>query len=295
VNKELQKKSKYSYQDCWNYFLELLPKRTNLNEEQTRDLIILCQTAPAKFWLNFQNEMLSLTSYRQICRKIQQYQTKKIPVAYLNKEIYFYNLTFKIEKGVFIPQKDTEVLLEKAIELINKHWKKQKRLKILDIGTGCGNLAICLAKANSHWKITATDVSKRALKITNENAIIHHVKNLKIVQSDLFENLKDKYNVIITNPPYIGEKEYKKLPFSTKQQPKRALVAKKNGYWFYEKIIQQVQQYLTKNFLLIMEISDQQKAKILKMIIKNFSYAQVEIFPDLTNNQRIIAIYYKVL
>lgn len=284
----------FSYQDCWNYFLELLPKKTNLNEEQTRDLITLCQTTPAKFWLNFRSEKLSLTNYNQICRKIQQYQIKKIPVAYLNKEVYFYNLTFKIEKGVFIPQKDTEVLLEKAIELINKHWKKQKRLKILDIGTGCGNLAVCLAKADPHWKITATDISLKALKITGKNSIIHQVKNLKIAQSDLFENLKGKYDVIITNPPYISEKEHKSLPFSTKQQPKKALVAKNDGYWFYEKIIQRAQQYLTKNFLLIMEISDRQKEKILKIIIKNFFQVKVEIFPDLANSQRVIAVY-KVL
>jgi release factor glutamine methyltransferase len=291
VNKELQKRKKYSYQNCWNYFLRLLPKKTDLNEEQTRDLITLCQATPAKFWLNFQSEVLSSSNYRQICRKIKQYQVKKIPVAYLNKEIYFYNLVFKIEKGIFIPQKDTEILLEKTIELINRHWKKQKRLKILDIGTGCGNLAICLAKTNPHWKISATDISQKALKTVSKNAIIHQVKNLKIIQSNLFKNLKDKYNVIITNPPYISEKEYKRLPFSTKQQPKKALVATNNGYWFYEKIIQQVQQYLTKKFLLIMEIGYQQKKKILKILIREVPQAKVEVFRDLASKERVIAIY----
>lgn len=291
MNKELQKRKKYSYQDCLNYFLSLLPKKTNLNQEQTKDLITLCQITPAKFWLNFQSEILSSSNYRQICRKIKQYQVKKIPVAYLNKEVYFYDLIFKIEKGIFIPQKDTEILLEKTIELINQHWKKQKRLKILDIGTGCGNLAICLAKVNPRWKITAVDVSQKALKIVKKNAIIHQIKNLKVTQSNLFNNLKGKYNIIITNPPYINEKEYEKLPFSTKQQPKRALIAKNNGYWFYEKIIQQAQQYLTKNFLLIMEIGYQQKAKILKIMIRNFSCPKVEVFSDLANRQRIIAVY----
>jgi len=139
----------YSYQNCQDYFLSFLPNNTNLDKEQTRDLIALCQTTPAKFWLDFQNKALFPTNYRQICRKIKQYQTKSIPVAYLNKEVCFYNLIFKIEKGVFIPQKDTEILLEKTIEIINQNWKKQKRLKILDIGTGCGNLAICLAGINS--------------------------------------------------------------------------------------------------------------------------------------------------
>ena len=281
----------FSYQDCWNYFLRLLPKKTDLNEEQTRDLIMLCQVTPAKFWLNFQSEILSSSSYRQICWKINRYQVKKIPVAYLNKEVYFYNLSFRIEKGVFIPQKDTEILLEKTIELINRYWKKQKRLKILDIGTGCGNLAICLAKNNPCWKIFATDISQKALKTVSENAIIHQVKNLKIIQSNLFKNLKDKYNVIITNPPYISEKEYQVLPFSTKQQPKKALVAKNNGYWFYEKIIHQVQRYLTKKFLLIMEIGYQQKKKILKILIREVPQAKVEVFRDLASKKRVIAVY----
>lgn len=281
----------YSYQDCWNYLLNLLPKRTNLNKEQTRDLIMLCQTTPAKFWLDFQNKTLSSDDYHRLSRKIKQYQTKNIPVAYLNKEIYFYNLIFKIKKGVFIPQKDTEILLEKTVELINKYWKKQKRLKILDIGAGCGSLAICLAKINPYWKVTATDISQKALKTVKENVIFHQVKNLKIVQSNLFNSLKGKYNVIITNPPYLSEKEYEKLPFFTKQQPKKALVAKNNGYWFYEKIIQQIQQYSTKNFLLVTEIGYRQKEKILKMIIRDLPQVKMDIFPDLANNQRIISVY----
>jgi len=281
----------YSYQDCKDYFLSLLPKNASLSKEQARDLITLCQTAPAKFWLDFQNKTLLSTNYRQICRKIRQYQTKNIPAAYLNKEVYFYNLIFKVEKGIFIPQKDTEILLEKTIELINRYWKKRKKIKILDIGTGCGNLAICLAKTNPFWEITATDISQKALKVVKKNSILHQTKNLKITRSSLFNNLKGKYNIIITNPPYISKKEYEGLPFSTKRQPKKALVAKNNGYWFYEKIIQQAQQYLTKNFLLIMEIGYRQKAKVLKMIIRNFSQVKAEAFSDLANNQRMIVVY----
>jgi len=71
--------------------------------------------------LNFTNKTLTLNNYRQICQKIQQYQEKNLPAAYLSKEVYFYNLSFKIGKGVFIPQKDTEILLEKTIELIKNH------------------------------------------------------------------------------------------------------------------------------------------------------------------------------
>lgn len=282
----------YSYQDCWNYFLSILPKNVNLNEDKQRNLISLCQTTPANFWLSFLDKALSSTNYRQICRKIQQYQKKSIPVAYLKKETYFYNLPFKIEKGVFIPQKDTEILLEKTLELVNKFWDKEKKLKVLDIGTGCGNLAICLAKTNSHWQITAIDISKKSLKIVKKNVIFHQVKNVKVKKSNLFNNLKGKYNVIITNPPYISKKEYNNLHPFTKKQPKKALVAKNDGYWFYQQIIQQIQQNSTKKFLAVMEIGYQQKEKITKMITEKFSKVEIEVFSDSSQNDRVIAFYH---
>ncbi|RHZ37783.1 peptide chain release factor N(5)-glutamine methyltransferase [endosymbiont GvMRE of Glomus versiforme] len=291
MNKKLSEK-KYSYSDCWNYAFQ---RKTNSVEvKRQKDIISICQTTPVEFWLNFSNKVLTSTNYHQICQKIRQYQ-KNVPLAYLNKETYFYNLPFKIEKGVFIPQKDTEILLEKTIELINQYWKNQKKLKMLDIGTGCGNLAICLAKINPQWQITAIDISERALEVAQKNVRLHQAKNVKIKKSNLFSKLivnqQRKYNIIITNPPYISEKEHHQLPFSTKKQPKKALVAKNDGYWFYEKIIQQVQQHLTKKFLLIMEIGYQQKEKVLKILIRNFPQAKVEVFLDLAGKERVIAAY----
>ncbi|CAJ0747056.1 24910_t:CDS:2 [Entrophospora sp. SA101] len=170
----------------WHYLLfNFNAKSAHLNENQKRDLISLCQTTPAEFWLNFPHKTLTSTDYHQVCQKI-------------------------------------------------------RRLKILDIGTGCGNLAICLAKVNPQWKITATDISKKALKIAQKNVLLHQAKNVKIEEvkekeSNLFNENSEakktkKYNVIITNPPYINEKEHHELPFSTKQQPKRALVAQNDGY-----------------------------------------------------------------
>ncbi|RHZ36262.1 peptide chain release factor N(5)-glutamine methyltransferase [endosymbiont GvMRE of Glomus versiforme] len=300
MNKKFSEKSKrYSYNDCWNYAFQR--KKISVEAKRQKEIISICQTIPAEFWLNFSNKILTSTNYRQICQKIQQYQ-KNTSLAYLNKETYFYNLPFKIEKGVFIPQKDTEILLEKTVELINQYWKKSKRIKILDIGTGCGNLAICLAKISPQWQITAIDISKKALKVAQKNVQLHQAKNVKIKKSNLFHELvknkktvnqqqTERYNIIITNPPYISEREYKKLHFSTKQQPKKALVAKNDGYWFYEKIIQQVQQHLTKKFLLIMEVGHQQKEKVLKILIRKLPQAKVKVFLDLAGKERVIAAY----
>jgi release factor glutamine methyltransferase len=88
---------------------------------------------------------LSFSDYSHICRHLSRYLKESYPVPYLTNETYFYGSSFYIEKGVFIPQKDTEILVEKTLEIANNYWKK-KKLKVLDIGSGCGNIVISLAK-----------------------------------------------------------------------------------------------------------------------------------------------------
>lgn len=294
--KVIKNKKIYSYQDCWDYLSTFLQKKENLhfNLNLTKNsLISLCQVTPKEFWLNFHNKLLSSSSYKKICCQLNKHLEKNIPIQYLTKEVYFYNSLFKIKKGVFIPQGDTEILLEKTLELINKYWKEKKSLKILDIGTGCGNLAISLAKINPNWKITAVDINQKALRETKINTKLHRIKNVKICHSNLFNNLdkRIKYNVIIANPPYVSKEEYAELPLFTKKQPRRALLARDNGYWFYQKIFQTVSFFLTKKFLIACEIGHQQKEKIVKIINKYFRQGKVKVFLDKRGKERVIAFY----
>lgn len=290
---KIKSKPDYSYQDCWNYFLSILSVAVDLDKDKQRDLIQICQVEPAKFWSNFQVPVLSLIDYRDICYKIRHYQKNNVPVAYLNKEVYFYNSYFQIKKGVFIPQKDTEILLENTLKIINKYWNNKKNLKILDIGSGCGCLAICLAKHNPFWSVTAIDISTCALNIIKKNIVLNKVNNVKPVKSNLFSDLKnnEKYDIIISNPPYLSKQSYNKLSLLAKQQPKEALLSKKNSYWFYQEIIKNAAQYLNNKFLVAFEIGFRQKKKIIELIRHNFAQVKIEIFFDLSQKERVIAFY----
>ena len=141
---ENNKSIKYSYQDCWNYALAVREKVEI--EEVKNDIITLCQTVPERFWSDFSNKLLSDSDFSQICHDLSKYLKENYPVPYLTNKVSFYGLDFYIEKGVFIPQKDTEILVERTLELAGKIWGQKEPLKVLDLGTGCGNIAISLAK-----------------------------------------------------------------------------------------------------------------------------------------------------
>ncbi|WNE40960.1 MAG: Release factor glutamine methyltransferase [Mycoplasmataceae bacterium] len=287
----LNKNAEYSYQDCWNYALSL-KKNTEFSEIKN-DLIILCQTNSEEFWLNFSNKTLNFSSYSKICSNLVKRLKDDYPIPYLINEVFFYGSSFYIEEGVLIPQKDTEILVEKTKGLIEKFWDSKKKLKILDIGTGCGNIAITLAKINPNWNITAIDINEKALRVARINAKKNKLINVKFRKSNLFDkiNSEEIFDVVVTNPPYISIDEYQHLSSITKKQPIEALVAEKDGYYFYEEIFRQIQKYLPKKFLMVMEIGHQQKEKVIKSIIECFSEIEVSVFFDYQGHSRVTAVY----
>jgi len=290
--RELENKlTKYSYQDCWNYALSL---RNDITiQEVKNNIITLCRTVPERFWLNFSNKSLSFSDYRQVCHNLNRHLKENYPVPYLTGEVYFYGWLFYVRKGVFVPQKDTEVLVKKTLELVDKIWKKEEQVKVLDIGTGCGNLAISLAKHKLNWNFVAVDINEKSLKVAKINASLHQIKNIKFFRSNLFNNIKaeKKFDIIISNPPYISDAEYKNISLATKSQPKKALIAEEEGYSFYRKIFQQVHPFLAEKFLLAVEIGYQQAEKVIKIIIEHFPKVKVSTFSDYAGHPRVIVIY----
>ena len=124
------------------------------------------------------------------------------------------------------------------------------------------------------------------------NSSFHQLNNVKFIQSDLFTNLdpKEKFDIIVANPPYVSQKEYKNLAEEVKKQPSNALLAPLNGYSFYTAIFQKSPPFLAPKFLLALEIGFQQKEKMLKLIIEHFPKTKVSIFPDGGNYSRAIII-----
>ncbi|CAG8613643.1 7649_t:CDS:2, partial [Ambispora leptoticha] len=145
----------------------------------------------------------------------------------------------------------------KIVEIMLLLCERRLRLRrVLEIGTGCGNLVISLAKNQPNWNFWAADINQKALKVAKNNSTIHQVKNIEFIYSDLFDRLKqgEKFNIIVSNPPYVSVEEYKKLSPAVKAQPVEALVAENEGH--------------------------QQAEKVIKLIIEYFPQAEVSIFPD---------------
>ena len=164
------------------------------------------------------------------------------PIEHITHQKEFMKLNFYVDENVLIPRQDTEVLVEEVLQIA----KKIKAKKILDLCTGSGAIAISLAKYLENVQLTALDISGKALDIAIANAKNNHVQDkITFVESNLFQDLApEKYDIIVSNPPYIKSEEIEKLDKEVKREPKEALDGGKDGLEFYRRIIDQGYQYL---------------------------------------------------
>ena len=203
------------------------------------------------------------------------------PLAYIFKSSNFYGYDFYVNKNVLIPRPETEELVNFALKSINEN------MKVLDIGTGSGAIAITIAK-ESGVEVTAIDISKKALKVAKKNAKNNKV-NVKFICSDIFSKLKEtKFDIIISNPPYITSEAYNNLEKTVKGfEPKLALVGGNDGLKFYKEIIENAHNYLLDDGKIFFEIGFDQAEAVKNLLIQN-GYKNVEIKKDLYKNDRIV-------
>lgn len=212
------------------------------------------------------------------------------PLQYILGKMEFMELEFKVNKDVFIPRPETEILVETAIKIGRRLRVIGDRLKALDICTGCGNIAISIAKILSYCEIDALDISYAALKIACENAKLNKV-NINFIQSDLFNiyNLQPKtYNLIVSNPPYIPTAEIDNLQLEVRYEPRVALDGGKKGLDFYQKIVEQSPRYLKEDGILLMEMGFGQKNAIEKILQDSGNFQIIEIVKDYNHIDRVI-------
>lgn len=215
--------------------------------------------------------------------KAQLRARTRMPIQHILGFSYFMGDKFKVSKDTLIPRDETEILARKAIDIINKNNLKSA----LDIGTGTGILACTIAKYTLS-NATALDVSENALKITEEN-----IKNLglskkvKVLKSDLFENVDEKFDLIVSNPPYIPLSEKATIQKEVTFDPELALFTKDaKGLEFYEKIIKEAKNYLNKNGYLLFEMGIDQ-SKEIKELLETNGYKNIEIIKDLAEIDRV--------
>ena len=204
-------------------------------------------------------------------------RTKGIPLAYLTNKQPFYHLDFYVNKNVLIPRADTELLVDITLNVCSN----RENLKILDLATGSGIIAITLADKKPNWQITATDISKSALRVAVKNSRLHRVK-IKFILSNWFDNIDDIFDIIIVNPPYIdyNDKHLKELVY----EPNDALVASSNGLEHINNIIKNAPNYLTGNGILLLEHGYTQSNDIIKLLSKKFY--NIKSFQDLSDRDR---------
>lgn len=208
------------------------------------------------------------------------------PLQYITGIQEFMKLKFLVNKNVLIPRQDTEILVEEVIKIAEKFESPE----ILDLCTGSGAIAVSLAKYVSNAKITAVDISKDALEVAIKNARLNgFYKNIEFIESDMFKKLKNrKFDIIVSNPPYIASDIIKMLPKDVQKEPIMALDGGKTGLDFYNRIAEEGYKYLDMGGYICLEIGYDQ-GRSVKEIFDSYSvYEGTYCKKDLCENDRVI-------
>lgn len=227
-------------------------------------------------------------STKDLLYKLDEYTERLLdgePVQYIIGNACFYGYDFKVNKNTLIPRFETELLVEKTIKYINKYFSG--KVDILDIGTGSGCIAITLNKL-VYSNVDAIDISKEAIVIAKENNILNNT-NVNFMISDVFSNVNKKYDVIISNPPYISFDE-DIMDIVKNNEPYIALYAENNGLYYYNKILKECKNYLNDRFFIAFEIGYLQAKDIIDMINKYFKDVNISVEKDYSDKDRFIFI-----
>jgi len=210
--------------------------------------------------------------------------TKGVPLQHITHRQEFMKMDFFVDENVLIPRPDTEILVEEVIKIAQKYNSP----RILDLCTGSGAIAISLKKFVPNANITAVDISEKALEIAQKNAKKLETK-INFLKSDLFDKLDNKkFDIIVSNPPYIMKDEIKKLSEEVQKEPKIALDGGEDGLDFYRIITEQAINYLKTGSFLCFEIGYNQKSDVIKIIEDEQNYKNIYCKKDLYGNDRII-------
>lgn len=209
------------------------------------------------------------------------------PIQYILGKTEFMGLEFKVSPAVLIPRPDTEELVETVLR-----YGRGGELEILDVGTGSGCIAVSLAKLLPFVKICAVDISLAALEIAKQNAQLHGILNrINFLNCDLFPPLEQygiKYDIIISNPPYIKTKIIQTLEVEVQREPREALDGGEDGQDFYRRIIRESPAYLRRSGLLILEIGFGQKEELEKIFSAEKIFEVKEVIKDYNGIDRVV-------
>lgn len=260
-----------------------------LNEKKIEDSFIIANVLLQKV-VNQNKTQLIINAENEVSPednvKYMVYLEKIIsglPLQYITNKQSFYGLDFYVDENVLIPQPDTEILVEKVIDLC----EKKSFVEILDMCTGSGCIGISLKKNLKNAEVTLSDISISALEIAKKNSNQNNV-NVEFINSDMFSKIEKKYDVIVSNPPYIKKSVISSLSIEVKNEPHIALDGGEDGVDFYRIFANEAYKYLNENGILALEIGFDQKEEVIDILKKAKKYKNIKCIKDLSENDRVI-------
>lgn len=232
--------------NAWDEAIYLLCTALHLDPQQS-------------YWKTLLAARLLAEEREMLVALVRQRVTERIPVAYLTHQAWFAGLPFYVDQRVIVPRSPLAELLQRQLQ----PWlPEQAEGRLLDLCTGSGCIAIAAATFLPDWTVDAVDVDPQALAVAQLNVARHQLQErVQVIQSDLFSALAGKrYDVIISNPPYVSEAEYADLPAEYHQEPKISLVAADEGLALVIRMLQQAAHYLTPEGILIVEVGNSEEA-----------------------------------
>nr|WP_299119050.1 peptide chain release factor N(5)-glutamine methyltransferase [uncultured Eubacterium sp.] len=234
----------------------------------------------AKYYANMQMTVdgKSAEKYNELVNQ----RAGHIPLQYLVGTQEFMGLTFKVNENVLIPRQDTELLVENVADCLGNGERT-----VLDMCTGSGCIAVSIDRLSKDSKVTAVDISEKALEVAQENNRFNNA-NVTFIQSDLFTNVTGRYDIIVSNPPYIRTDEIPKLMEEVKShEPVMALDGMEDGLYFYKKICNEASDYLNDNGKIFFEIGYDQGDDVSEILRQN-RFCNIEVLKDLSGNDRVV-------
>jgi len=261
--------------------------REHHKEEEAAKLLLmeLSKQTASEFFLNFKKNV-DETLKKKYLDALDQYLIHNIPVQHLIGHSYFFGYAFKVNEDVLIPRAETEQLVGHVLYYIDTYFPNQK-VNLLDLGTGSGCIGLTLALEEKSLHVTISDISEKALKIASFNNENLHAE-ATVIQSDLFDSIEEKFDVIVSNPPYIPDSEI--VEDIVQKEPSVALYGGALGVDFYDRILEQAKSHIHEKAMIAFEHGYQQKEVIYGFARKHFPTGTIIQMKDLAGKDRFTLI-----
>lgn len=255
-----------------------------LNAELMLASILNCKRLELYLMFDRPLDEIELQQYRSFLSR----RAQREPLQYILGEVEFFNVKLKVNKSVLIPRPETELLVEKIIN----DFKEKNHFRFLDIGVGSGNISIAVLKNLIQANAVAIDISEEALSLAKENSVLNAVNDrIEFLKFDILnDDIKNlgKFDIVISNPPYVSADDYETLEPELKvYEPKIALTDLYNGFTFYKKIIEHSSLLLNENGRIYFELGKGQSDDV-KMMLKEKGFDKIDIIKDYQGIERII-------